>query len=53
MRPILMVATFVLAATTQLAAQKPLRIGIHSVGMTYTEVTDATKSFPNHYHQYD
>ena len=44
MRPVLMTAALILAATTQLAAQKPVRIGIHSVGMTYTEVTEATKS---------
>ncbi len=43
-RPSLIAAALVLTATTPFAAQKPLRLGIHSVGMTYTELTDATKS---------
>jgi hypothetical protein len=38
------VATLLLLSAVSVAAQKTLRVGVHSVGMTYTEVNAAKRS---------
>ena len=40
----LFTAALVVVLSTPLTAQRFLRVGVHSVGMTYTELTDATKA---------
>ena len=43
-RACLLVAALLLVTASHSAAQRLVRIGIHSLGMTYTEVTEAAKS---------